>query len=79
MNSLCTGSTWLITTASTLSPLIALFIGFAGTDWLLRWQVAETRDPHSGEGGAKLVGGIGDEHAAHQRGRCYPCRRKGIG
>jgi hypothetical protein len=50
MNSLCTGSTWLITTASTLSPLIALFIGFAGTDWLLRWQVAETRDPHSGEG-----------------------------
>jgi hypothetical protein len=34
MNSVCAGSTWLITTASTLSPLIALFIGFAGTDWL---------------------------------------------
>jgi hypothetical protein len=38
MNSFWTGSTCLITTASALSPLIALLIGFAGTDRLLRWQ-----------------------------------------
>ena len=44
MNSLWTGSTWLITTASTLSPLIALFIGFAGTDRLLRRQFGGEHD-----------------------------------
>ena len=55
MNSLWTGSTWLITTASALSPLIALLIGFAGTDRLLRWQIAVTRDPHSGEGRGKSL------------------------
>ena len=43
MNSLWIGSTWLITTAAALSPLIALLIGFAGTDWLLR--LATRRDP----------------------------------
>jgi hypothetical protein len=40
MNSLWTGSTWLLTTAAALSPLIALLIGFAGTDRLLRRQLA---------------------------------------
>ena len=44
MNSLWTGSTWLLTTAAALGPLIALLIGFAGTDRLLRWQLAEKRD-----------------------------------
>ena len=44
MDSLSTGSTWLITTASALSPLIALLIGFAGTDWLLRWQLGGERE-----------------------------------
>jgi len=44
MNSLWTGSTWLPTTVAALSPLIALLIGFAGTDRLLRWQLAEKRD-----------------------------------
>jgi len=50
MNSLWTGSTWLLTTAAALSPLIALLIGFAGTDRLLRWQLAEKRDRASLKG-----------------------------
>jgi hypothetical protein len=50
MNSLWTGSTWLLTTAAALSPLIALLIGFAGTDRLLRWQLAEKRDHTSLKG-----------------------------
>jgi len=40
MDRLSIASTWLLTTASALSPLIALLIGFAGTDRLLRWQSA---------------------------------------
>jgi hypothetical protein len=40
MDRLWIASTWLLTTASALSPLIALLIGFAGTDRLLRWQSA---------------------------------------
>ena len=50
MNSLWTGSTWLLTTAAALGPLIALLIGFAGTDRLLRWQLAEKRDHTSLKG-----------------------------
>ena len=50
MNSLWTGSTWLLTTAAALSPLIALLIGFAGTDRLLRWQLVEKRDRASLKG-----------------------------
>ena len=50
MDSLSHGSTWLITTASALGPLIALLIGFAGTDRLLRWQLAEKRDRASLKG-----------------------------
>lgn len=41
MDSLSQGSTWVITTASALGPLIALLIGFAGTDRLLRWRLAQ--------------------------------------
>jgi hypothetical protein len=41
MDNLSHSSTWLITTASALGPLIALLIGFAGTDRLLRWQLAQ--------------------------------------
>ena len=50
MNSLWTGSTWLLTTAAALSPLIALLIWFAGTDRLLRWQLAQKhhRTPSKG-------------------------------
>jgi hypothetical protein len=44
MDILSTGSTWLITMASALSPLIALLIGFTGTDWWLRRQLAEKRE-----------------------------------
>jgi hypothetical protein len=43
MDHLSPGPTWLITTASVLISLIALLIGFAGTDRLLRWQLAENR------------------------------------
>jgi hypothetical protein len=55
MNSLWTGSTWLLTTAAALSPLIALLIGFAGTDRLLRWQLAEKRDRASLKGAERYV------------------------
>jgi hypothetical protein len=50
MDSLSHGSTWLITTTSALGPLIALLIGFAGTDRLLRWQLAQKhhRTPSKG-------------------------------
>jgi hypothetical protein len=53
MDSLSHGSTWLVTTASTLGPLIALLIGFVGTDCLLRWQLAQKhhRTPSKGAEG----------------------------
>jgi hypothetical protein len=46
MESLPTGSiqSWLIVAASALSPLIALLVGFAGTDWWLRWQLGQKRN-----------------------------------
>ena len=56
MNSLWTGSNWLLTTAAALSPLIALLIGFAGTDRLLRWQLAEKRDRGASLKGAESSG-----------------------
>jgi hypothetical protein len=38
MDSLFTGSvqSWLAVVATTLSPLIALMVGFEGADWFLR-------------------------------------------
>jgi hypothetical protein len=60
MNSLWTGSTWLLTTAAALSPLIALLIGFAGTDQLLRWQLAEKRDPTTRTTTGAIAVGIAD-------------------
>jgi hypothetical protein len=60
MNSLWTGSTWLLTTAAALSPLIALLIGFAGTDRLLRWQLAEKRDPTKRTTTGAIAVGIAD-------------------
>jgi hypothetical protein len=55
MDSLSHGSTWLITTAPALGPLIALLIGFAGTDWFLRWQLAQKhhRIPSKGAEGSE--------------------------
>ena len=55
MDSLTHDSTWLITTASALGPLIALLIGFAGTDRLLRWQLAKKhhRAPSKGTEGSE--------------------------
>jgi hypothetical protein len=32
---------WLAVVGTTLSPLIALIVGFAGTDWWFRWQISE--------------------------------------
>jgi hypothetical protein len=43
MDSLSIGSTWLVAAANTLGPLVALLIGFTGTDRFLRWQFAEKR------------------------------------
>jgi hypothetical protein len=31
----------LIHAATALGPLVALLVGFAGTDWWLRWQLNE--------------------------------------
>jgi len=44
MDSLPVGSIqfWLTMTA-TFSPVIALLVGFAGADWLLRWLLGEER------------------------------------
>jgi hypothetical protein len=50
MDSFSIGPTWLITMASALSPLMALRIGFAGADRLLRWQLAEKRDRKDAKG-----------------------------
>jgi hypothetical protein len=43
MDSLSIGSTWLVVAANTLGPLVALLIGFIGTDRFLRRQFAEKR------------------------------------
>jgi len=46
MDSLPIGSvqSWLAAATATVSPLIALMVGFAGTDWLLRRQLREMCD-----------------------------------
>jgi hypothetical protein len=61
MDILSTGSTWLITMASALSPLIALLIGFTGTDWWLRRQLAEKRErcPVEGRRSERVLGARG--------------------
>jgi hypothetical protein len=43
MDNLLTGSvpSWLAVAAATLSPLIALMVGFEGADWLLRRRLRE--------------------------------------
>jgi len=43
MDSLLIGSaqSWLDIAAATLGPLIALIVGFAGTDWFLRRRLGE--------------------------------------
>jgi hypothetical protein len=43
MDSLFSGSvqSWLVVAAATLSPLIALIVGFEGADWLLRRQLGD--------------------------------------
>jgi ABC-type uncharacterized transport system permease subunit len=44
MESLITGSAWLsMTAAAVVGPLVALLIGFTGTDRFLRRQFAEKR------------------------------------
>jgi hypothetical protein len=52
MDSLLTGSvqSWLAVAAATLSPLIALIVGFEGADWLLRRRLGEVCDHASLEG-----------------------------
>ena len=44
MDSLPVGSmqSWLAVAVATLSPLIALIVGFEGADWLLRRQLGQT-------------------------------------
>ena len=46
MDSLPTGSmqSWLAMAAAALSPLLALSVGFIGTDRWLRWQFGKKRD-----------------------------------
>lgn len=43
MEDFLTGSmqSLLIHAATALGPLVALLVGFAGTDWWLRWQLNE--------------------------------------
>jgi hypothetical protein len=45
---------WLILAAPALSPLIALLVGFVGTDRWLRWQLGEQRDHAPLEGTGSL-------------------------
>jgi hypothetical protein len=53
MNSLPVGSvqSWLAVATATVSPVIALMVGFAGTDWLIRRQLGEMCDHAPLEGG----------------------------
>ena len=46
MNSFFTGSvqSWLAVVVATLSPLIALIVGFEGADWFLRRRLGEVCD-----------------------------------
>ena len=46
MDSFFTGSvqSWLAVAATTLSPLIALIVGFEGADWLLRRRLSKACD-----------------------------------
>jgi hypothetical protein len=47
MNSLPTTvavQSWLAVAVTTLGPLIALMVGFEGTDWFLRRQLGEMCD-----------------------------------
>jgi hypothetical protein len=59
MDSLLTGSvqSWLAVAAATLSPLIALIVGFEGADWLLRRRLGEVCDhaPLEGVGARTTV------------------------
>jgi hypothetical protein len=59
MDSLPIGSvqSWLAVAATTLSPLIALIVGFEGTDWLLRRRQLGRTGAHAPLEGA---GGKGD-------------------
>jgi hypothetical protein len=52
MDALSTGSlqSWIGVAATALSPLMALLMGFVGTDRLLRWQLGEKRDQAPLEG-----------------------------
>jgi hypothetical protein len=53
MDSLPVGSvqSWLAVATATVSPVIALMVGFAGTDWLIRRQLGEMCDHAPLEGG----------------------------
>ena len=57
MGSLLTGSvqSWLAVAATTLGPLIALMVGFEGTDWFLRRRLGEICD-YAPVGGAEGKG-----------------------
>ena len=78
MNSLPTGSieSLLMMAASALSPLIALSVGFAGTDWWLRRRLDEERNPTSleGAGGNEVRRGAaaGFARLLHQRHQLNP-------
>jgi hypothetical protein len=52
MDSLLIGSlqSWLITATAALGPLIALLLGFVGTDRWLRWKLNEKHGHTSLEG-----------------------------
>jgi len=67
MDSLLTGSvqSWLAVTAATLSPLIALIVGFEGADWLLRRRLGE----HRGHAVLARTRGGEDRRQGRPRGR----------
>jgi hypothetical protein len=80
MNSLPTGSiqSLLIMAASALSPVIALSVGFAGTDWWLRRRLNEKRNPtplKDAEGNevGRRGAATGLARLLHQRHQLNPC------
>jgi hypothetical protein len=47
---------WLAVVVASLSPLIALIVGFEGADWLLRWRRLGRTGAHAPLEGAEGKG-----------------------
>ena len=70
MDSLPVGSvqSWLAVATATVSPVIALMVGFAGTDWLIRRQLGEMCDHAPLEGGELGGSGVHSRRLARRLG-----------